>query len=161
MYQNHFLVNFQVVIVFPNESSKTLHELANKWRKSAIQTEREDDQWDVSKTNKRKMSGCDTKVQAAKVQKLETSDLSVETDEALESAANNTEDIVTERTKDTLEHSQERIMSTMEEEKGEKDRINGTELGRPAGCPLERVVFIDSTWNQTKSICNDERLKGK
>ena len=29
------------------------------------------------------------------------------------------------------------------------------------GCSVERVVFIDSTWNQTKSICNDERLKGR
>ena len=27
--------------------------------------------------------------------------------------------------------------------------------------PYDKVVFIDSTWNQTKSICNDERLKGK
>lgn len=26
--------------------------------------------------------------------------------------------------------------------------------------PFDRVVFIDSTWNQTKSIYNDERLKG-
>ena len=25
----------------------------------------------------------------------------------------------------------------------------------------ERVVFIDSTWNQTKNIVNDERLKSK
>ncbi|WAR05648.1 DTWD1-like protein [Mya arenaria] len=29
-----------------------------------------------------------------------------------------------------------------------------------ANCLIERVVFIDSTWNQCKSICNDERLKG-
>lgn len=26
--------------------------------------------------------------------------------------------------------------------------------------PFDRVVFVDSTWNQTRSICNDERLKG-
>ena len=26
--------------------------------------------------------------------------------------------------------------------------------------PYDKVVFIDSTWNQTKSICNDERLRG-
>lgn len=27
--------------------------------------------------------------------------------------------------------------------------------------PFDRAVFIDCTWNQTKSICKDERLKGK
>lgn len=26
--------------------------------------------------------------------------------------------------------------------------------------PLQRVVFIDSTWNQTKKISSDERLQG-
>ena len=30
-----------------------------------------------------------------------------------------------------------------------------------ASLPIDRVVFIDSTWNQTRSICQDERLKGK
>lgn len=28
-----------------------------------------------------------------------------------------------------------------------------------ADCKFERVLFIDSTWNQVKSICTDERLK--
>lgn len=27
-------------------------------------------------------------------------------------------------------------------------------------CPLQRVVFIDSTWNQTNKISTDERLQG-
>lgn len=27
-------------------------------------------------------------------------------------------------------------------------------------CPLERVIFIDSTWNQTTRIITDERLQG-
>lgn len=27
-------------------------------------------------------------------------------------------------------------------------------------CPLQRVVFIDSTWNQTNKIITDERLQG-
>lgn len=27
-------------------------------------------------------------------------------------------------------------------------------------CPIQRVVFIDSTWNQTNKISTDERLQG-
>ena len=43
--------------------------------------------------------------------------------------------------------------------------VNGEENGtkietKVSWAPFDRVVFIDSTWNQTRSICNDERLKG-
>lgn len=34
-----------------------------------------------------------------------------------------------------------------------------TEGGQTA--PLQRVVFIDSTWNQTNKISTDERLQGE
>jgi len=30
----------------------------------------------------------------------------------------------------------------------------------PGASPLQRVVFIDSTWNQTNKISSDERLQG-
>lgn len=33
-------------------------------------------------------------------------------------------------------------------------------LNVEAKCVLERVIFIDSTWNQSRSIYKDERLKG-
>lgn len=34
-----------------------------------------------------------------------------------------------------------------------------SKLGDSLSC-FDKVVFVDSTWNQTRSICNDERLKG-
>lgn len=39
---------------------------------------------------------------------------------------------------------------TPDEAKGSESRV----------CPLQRVVFIDSTWNQTNKISTDERLQG-
>lgn len=40
---------------------------------------------------------------------------------------------------------------------GTSDEANGSESRL---CPLQRVVFIDSTWNQTTKISTDERLQG-
>lgn len=42
-------------------------------------------------------------------------------------------------------------------ESGTPDEANGLESKLS---PLERVVFIDSTWNQTNKISTDERLQG-
>lgn len=36
----------------------------------------------------------------------------------------------------------------------------GTKGTESRQCPLQRVVFIDSTWNQTNKISTDERLQG-
>lgn len=40
---------------------------------------------------------------------------------------------------------------------GTPDEVKGSES---RAFPLERVVFIDSTWNQTNKISTDERLQG-
>lgn len=40
---------------------------------------------------------------------------------------------------------------------GTPEEANGLES---RASPLQRVVFIDSTWNQTNKISTDERLKG-
>nr|XP_046204943.1 tRNA-uridine aminocarboxypropyltransferase 1-like [Oncorhynchus gorbuscha] len=44
-----------------------------------------------------------------------------------------------------------------EEGRGEAGIEGQTET--PGACPLQRVVFIDSTWNQTTRIITDERLQ--
>lgn len=36
---------------------------------------------------------------------------------------------------------------------------NGAKASESRACPLERVVVIDSTWNQTNKIVTDERLQ--
>lgn len=38
--------------------------------------------------------------------------------------------------------------------------ITEAEASESSVCPLQRVVFIDSTWNQTNKISTDERLQG-
>lgn len=42
-------------------------------------------------------------------------------------------------------------------ESGTPNRAKGSES---RASPLQRVVFIDSTWNQTSKISTDERLQG-
>lgn len=42
-------------------------------------------------------------------------------------------------------------------ERGSTDEAKGSGSG---ACRLQRVVFIDSTWNQTNKISTDERLQG-
>lgn len=37
---------------------------------------------------------------------------------------------------------------------------DGAKASELRACPLERVVVIDSTWNQTNKIVTDERLQG-
>lgn len=56
----------------------------------------------------------------------------------------------TEDVRDTP-HTAENLKS------GTSDEANGSESRL---CPLQRVVFIDSTWNQTTKISTDERLQG-
>lgn len=75
------------------------------------------------------------------------------------------------------EQSNSRLHHTSDEPK--KKRLKCDELGASActaessltgtaetkgtesrQCPLQRVVFIDSTWNQTNKISTDERLQG-
>lgn len=65
-----------------------------------------------------------------------------------------------------------KVHRNSEEDQAENTRLDHTDteilasnhnatskLGDPLSC-FDKVVFVDSTWNQTRSICNDERLKG-
>lgn len=46
------------------------------------------------------------------------------------------------------------------EEESESGTSNQAKGSEPQVLPLDRVVFIDSTWNQTSKISTDERLQG-
>ncbi len=39
-------------------------------------------------------------------------------------------------------------------------KVTGDTDPETHSCPIQRVVFIDSTWNQTTRIITDERLQG-
>lgn len=41
-----------------------------------------------------------------------------------------------------------------------KDEGNGDALEERNVFPIKRAIFIDSTWQQTKSIYKDQRLRG-
>ena len=43
----------------------------------------------------------------------------------------------------------------------QEDPHEDTKRVRVACRPFERAVFIDCTWNQTRNIIQDERLKGR
>lgn len=45
-----------------------------------------------------------------------------------------------------------------EEEKNADECISSS---RSEGTRLRKIIFIDSTWNQTNKIITDERLQGK
>ncbi|KAI1889683.1 hypothetical protein AGOR_G00165480 [Albula goreensis] len=72
---------------------------------------------------------------------------------------------VEEISKQLLEVSQKRSSASLEEpcpkrakHDAELKDAQGVE-GQQSACPLQRVVFIDSTWNQTSKIITDERLQ--
>lgn len=43
----------------------------------------------------------------------------------------------------------------------EKNPNEGISSSRSEGTRLKKIIFIDSTWNQTNKIITDERLQGK
>lgn len=50
--------------------------------------------------------------------------------------------------------------STCTAESSQTGSMHATKGTEARQCPLQRVVFIDSTWNQTNKISTDERLQG-
>ncbi|XP_036400153.1 tRNA-uridine aminocarboxypropyltransferase 1 [Megalops cyprinoides] len=72
---------------------------------------------------------------------------------------------VEEMSKRLIEIEQKSSLSSQEEPcpKRAKHDKEAKNTGSPEGplrdCPLQRVVFIDSTWNQTNKIITDERLQ--
>lgn len=125
--------------MFPNETSKTLDELAQKWKVSAPS---------VSLSNQRTSLAENFDGPPTKALRLD------DTSKVYKKASDE------EGTKNIK--SEEKTAGDKCVKDEEKDAIGhkGLEMVKVAGCPLERVVFIDSTWNQTRTICNDERLKG-
>lgn len=43
----------------------------------------------------------------------------------------------------------------------EQQNINECKANKSEGTGLKKIIFIDSTWNQTNKIITDERLQGK
>lgn len=109
--------------MFPNETSKTLEQLAEMWNR----TPQSEGVKESQKCSKRLAEVDNNGEPAKKIQKLEEN---------------------TERESHEVDKSDHSISKAENHEK-------------EIACPLERVVFIDSTWNQTKAICNDERLRGR
>ncbi|KAJ0056553.1 hypothetical protein NL108_010364, partial [Boleophthalmus pectinirostris] len=74
---------------------------------------------------------------------------------------------LTERAQDPCEPKRKRFRgATLSDcpthEEGEGAEQRGKEGGEGVECkalPLQKVVFIDSTWNQTNKISTDERLQ--
>lgn len=58
--------------------------------------------------------------------------------------------VKSEEVQDATHTAENPKSGTPDEAKGFESRV----------CPLQRVVFIDSTWNQTNKISTDERLQG-
>ncbi|KAJ8398265.1 hypothetical protein AAFF_G00428350 [Aldrovandia affinis] len=72
---------------------------------------------------------------------------------------------VEEMSEQLLEIAQRRSVSSFEEpcskrlKRDEESEDTRDAESKPNACPLQRVVFIDSTWNQTNKIITDERLQ--
>ncbi|KAG5849006.1 tRNA-uridine aminocarboxypropyltransferase 1 [Anguilla rostrata] len=69
-----------------------------------------------------------------------------------------------EMSKQLLETSQKRTVCSLKEPCPKRVKVDESTDSQSAEdqqstCPLQRVVFIDSTWNQTNKIITDERLQ--
>lgn len=159
----------KVVLVFPGEASITLADLAKKL--------------EINTGNDRqyhKRKACDCKddgvvcCAAVKVPRLKNEESNVSDGDmcSLHKTSFTNENL------DTSGKNKEESTKTNSLEKSPKDDLCakdkpdllhktsddfdsvGQQSALVPSCGIERVVFIDSTWNQTKTICCDERLKG-
>ncbi|GFN86943.1 Dtw domain-containing protein 1-like, partial [Plakobranchus ocellatus] len=94
---------------------------------------------------------------------LKSSDLTKAKDSSLNSASSNTPGCQI----DLMKHD---CTNLAESNIGRKRAAEQTSEELPTKCaklkkcrmlPFKKVVFIDSTWNQTRNIVHDERLKGE
>lgn len=77
-------------------------------------------------------------------------------EDVLKSTCGNMEDSLSKEPNNAINRKHE--LQDEEDRPNEKKRRLNRKVYK---CPFNRVVFIDSTWNQTKKIYLDERLKGK
>jgi len=122
--------------VFPNESSKTIEELAKTWI-----NDKNKDAPTSNNCSKRSAPTNDSEEPDCKVQKLDKTSDSKCASVCIEEATDGGKITEDYKQAESGDGASKEIVSEC--------------------CPFERVVFIDSTWNQTNMICNDERLRGK
>jgi hypothetical protein len=148
------------VLVFPGESSITLADLSHKLNGNSNQS--------MGKRNV--CSDHEDNGSPHKMPRLEPTEISSQ-EKLNEENVLGKEDKQEEKVCDNL--ASEQTCGSKENEKKDGDKVYGgnsdnkqesqtldSGLELVPSCKLERVVFVDSTWNQTKTICSDERLRG-
>ncbi|XP_045208209.2 tRNA-uridine aminocarboxypropyltransferase 1-like [Mercenaria mercenaria] len=166
----------KVVLVFPGESSVTLADLSEKWgvnsrqltgkRKACSDNEADDSQ----SCNVEKLPRLENNQKFTEEQnemhldgKLVTEDQpqNGEDENVVNSLYTNlsAEQASEREVNHSCENNEGVVINGQSKDKAESPTTE-TAPGLVPTCRLERVVFIDSTWNQTKTICSDERLRG-
>ena len=148
---------FQTVLVFPGEGSVTLEELQEKLGVSTVDKCHQD-----SDSRRPSISGqnchSDNTVSAQKDCQPDNDTLG----KTVERTCSESIDNSTSRLEGTgvNEAETESPLEVLDSNKGVTSVKRRVTDNSGACLPIDRVVFIDSTWNQTRSICQDERLKG-
>lgn len=151
------------MLIFPGETSVTLSELSEKWGGHRNQS-----------TGKRKVS-TDEEVSCTvgKIPRLENTEMSVvekssdentsvsKEDENIKKSSDNSssEKMCGNKNNSSVDDTVDKMSEAKSDMKDESLKIR-SDSGLVPSCKVERVVFVDSTWNQTKTICSDERLRG-
>ena len=161
--------------MFPSESSVTLEDLADKIYIDKVPPREIKDNSVQNKTDiqntkytiKESKELCDTKEDNRRtVQSIVLKSNNVETDESVELVERKEPVQITSDGIKTRAASDVSDINCIDANKGDDKDIENLKIYErnetaTKTIPYDKVVFIDSTWNQTKSICNDERLKGK
>ena len=178
---------FQTLVVFPGDDSVTLEELADKLKidkqfskspmEVSVQTKKDIRKSKRMETESKLNGSSGNENYRAEQSGVGESD-NIEMDKSVESEkrkqpvqltsddnveASTARDISEINGKDVDECDDETDIENLKSnDPVNNDQNNGTSTeGDTKTFPFDKVVFIDSTWNQTKSVCNDERLKGK
>ena len=155
---------FQTVLVFPGEGSVTLEELHEKLGVSTASKSQH-----VSGPIDKCHQDSDSRQPSISRQNCH-SDITVGTQKDCQRDSGTLGKTVARTDSETIDDSTSRLEGTDVNEAETESPLDSnksemsvkrtvTDNGR-VSLPIDRVVFIDSTWNQTRSICQDERLKG-
>ena len=167
---------FQTVLVFPGEGSVTLEELHEKLGVSTLSESQHvsgpiDKCQQDSDSRQPSISGqnchSDITVLTVGTQKESQPDSGTlgKTEErtgseSIDNITRTDDSTIRLEGTDVNEAETESLLEVLDSKKSEM-RVKRTVTDNGgASLPIDRVVFIDSTWNQTRSICQDERLKG-
>ncbi|XP_060598738.1 tRNA-uridine aminocarboxypropyltransferase 1-like [Ruditapes philippinarum] len=150
----------KTVLVFPGESSITLADLAHKLNgnsnKSMGKRNVCSDHEDSGSPHKRSRL---ESTEISSQEKLNEENVLGKEDKQEEKSCDNLASEQTCGSKEKENNDGDRVSAGNSDNKQESQTLcSGLEL--VPSCKLERVVFVDSTWNQTKTICSDERLRG-